>query len=298
MVPTMIDLQMQLAELLVFHSIIKEPDDLNLKNQTEMIKSFQSKFSLPVDGILNPDTLWALQENYVLENPKLKIVEIETDHIESARALKTVTFREDAGILFKDLQTEVKNRGGLISCSAGIRDIKMVAGTGQSPTSMHYPGLAFDLNIKAGFFNPDKDLYVLTRVPTPHKKDPNRYQWNVFCRSEQGEEMELDANYWETEKSGVDLKKTVVGRFINFTELAINHGFQPIRPQTCFTRPTNRFYICSEWWHFQANALLIPKFSQLGMELLKIEGYTPEFLQKNNPGVWTSRKFVYFQNWW
>jgi hypothetical protein len=287
-----------LSELLIHHSVIQKAEELTLRNQKDLVKKFQSKVSLPTDGELTPDTLWALQESFISQKVKLKLQDIVVDNLSKPRGLAKVTFREDAANKFNSLMAEVKEKGGIVTCSAGIREIKMVAGLGQSPTSMHYPGLAFDLNIYAGFFNPDVDTYVITKVPTPHPTDPNRFRWNVFCRSEKGEEMELEANYWESEKSGVDLQKKITGKFIDFTAIAIKHGFQPIRPLSCFTRPTNRLYICCEWWHFQANDLLIPKLSQFGMELLKIEGYTPEFLQKNNPGVWEARKLVYQQKWW
>ncbi|MCB1177001.1 MAG: hypothetical protein KDK36_05420 [Leptospiraceae bacterium] len=288
----------KLSECLIHHSIISKPEDLNNKNQSDLIKQFQTTKGLTADGVPGPDTLWALQEEVILSKDKLKLVEVPVDKFDGIWGLEKGVFREDAATKFEALKNDVHEKGGKIGLSAGIRDIKIVAGRGQSPTSMHYPGLAFDLNIKAGFFNPDNDIYVMTKVPTPHKSDANRYRWNVFCKSELGEEMDLEAYYWENEKSGVDLTKKIIGKFIDFTALAGKHGFSPIRPHSCFRRETNRFYICCEWWHFQLNELLTPKFSQFGVEIMKIDGFTPEFLQQTNPRIWEARKSVYFKTWW
>lgn len=290
--------QSKLAKLLQFHSIIQKPEDLNPKNQKELIMAFQSKFSLSNNGELNPPTLWALQESYIQEAEQFQLVDISIDNWVKTKGLVKVQFREDASLRFSDLLHEVRQKGGLVTCSAGIRPIKMVASAGQSPTSMHYPGLAFDLNIYAGFFKPEEDLYVITKVATPHKTDANRYRWNVYCRSEQGQEMELEAYYWEKEQSCVDKTKKIIGKFIDFTAIALKHGFHPIRPLSCFTRPQNRMYICCEWWHFQANDLLIPKLSLFGIELLKIEDYTDELLKTTNPNIWNAKEFIYQVNWW
>jgi hypothetical protein len=154
---------------------------------------------------------------------------------------------------------------------------------------MHYTGLAFDLATTSGFFKPDSDPFVVTRGKDTY--------WEVWCRAPGGEQTELEAIYWEDWNSGTDLKKVVSGRFLNFSGLCRGHGFHPIGPRGSFVREADRKYLNAEWWHFQANDLLIPKLSQLGIEILGIEAYTPERIRTENDGLWTNRKSVFKLDW-
>jgi hypothetical protein len=154
---------------------------------------------------------------------------------------------------------------------------------------MHYPGLAFDLASSSGFFKPDTDPFVITLGGSGY--------WEVWCRAPRGQETKLNALYWDTPSSGMDRTKTVQGKFFSFTKTAAKYGFHAIRPRLSFTRARDRRYIGCEWWHFQANDLLIPNLSQLGIELMRIAEYTPEYIRNANDTVWGRKQAIFQQDW-
>lgn len=279
----------RLGELLVFHEIIDRPEDLTEDNFYDTIMAFQEKADILIDGDPRWETLWYLQYPWALQFQKLPFVRCGADKINGIEGFDHLMLRKDAAEKYNAVRQEVLDRGGVITTSGGKRSLSQTASAGRSSTSMHYPGLAFDLALVSGFFKPDIDPFVITR-------GENGY-WVVWCRADRGDEEELNAVYWEGWTSGIDLEKTVQGKFINFTEICAKHGFYPIRPRKGFTRPENKKYISCEWWHFQANDLLVPELSQFGIELLKIEGYSPEHIRTTSEDVWSRRRVIYRINW-
>lgn len=279
----------QMGELLVFHKIINLPEELTGDNFEALVMEFQEKVDILDDGKVGPETLWYLQYPWVMQAQKLLFVKCEADKVPGSQGYDYYLLREDAAERYRAIRNEVVEQGGLITSAGGKRPLGEGAGTGRSATSMHYTGLAFDLATDSGFFRPDTDPFVVTRGDDGY--------WEIWCRASRGEDRELEAVYWTGWNGGIDKEKTVEGKFINFTGICGKHGFYPIRPRSSFTRSVNRKYISSEWWHFQANDLLIPKLSQFGIELLKIEDYTPEHIQVTNEHAWSRRRAIYQKTW-
>ncbi len=279
----------EMANLLVFHKILARQSDLSKENLEEKIMRFQEKEDLLIDGVVGPETRWALHFPWVMQAPKHLFVRCEADVIEGIDGFDSIVLREDAAKNYRMLRNEVQDQGGVITSAGGRRHLSVGAGTHRSAKSMHYTGLAFDLSVTSGFFKPQTDPFVITKGDEAH--------WNVWCRAQGGQDLELSAIYWEHWNSGEDLKKTVAGKFINFTKLCITNGFHPIGPRAAFRRSSDRKYLSSEWWHFQANDLLVPKLSQFGIELLKIDGYTPASIQAENRNIWGNRKATFKVDW-
>ena len=280
----------KLGELLVFHEILGSPEELTSANLKDVVTTFQEKKNLFADGIPGRNTLWALQSPWVATLPKQSLIECDADVAPGyEEGLSKTTLRQDAAERFRSLRNEINQAGGLVTSDGGLRQLTADVNQNRSPTSMHYTGLAFDLYTSSGFFKPDRDPFVITR-------GENTF-WIVWCRATNGQQKELNAVYWNNWNSGVDRIKTVSGRFVNFTETCLRHGFHPIGPRTPFTRTHDRDYLSAEWWHFQCNELLIPNLSQFGIELQKINGYTPSFISSRSADVWNNRRVIFRQNW-
>ena len=280
----------RLGELLVFHEILETPEELTSANLKQVVTTFQEKKNLFVDGDPGRHTLWALQSPWVATLPKQSLIDCDADVAPGyEEGLSKTRLRADVADRFKSLRSEIHQAGGLVTSDGGLRELTAEVNQNRSPTSMHYTGLAFDLYTESGFFKPNQDPFVITRGQDTF--------WNVWCRASNGEQKELKAVHWADWNSGVDLIKTVSGRFVNFTETCLRHGFHPIGPRTAFTRPNNRKYLSAEWWHFQCNELLIPNLSQFGIELQKIKGYTPAFIESKSADIWDNRRVIFRQNW-
>lgn len=280
----------RLGGLLVFHQVIQAPEELREDNFKEVVTRFQEKAGLFTDGKPGMDTLWALQQPWVEQSPKHDFVECQADVVPGyEEGLPVTHLRADAAERYQRLRAEVLSLGGHVTSDGGRRPLNAEVNANRSPTSMHYTGLAFDLFTDSGFFKPERDPFVVTRGAETY--------WEVWCRAEGGEDKQLEAMYWKNSSSGVDLKKTISGKFINFTELCARYGFRPIGPRTPFTRATDRKYLSAEWWHFQCGELLTPNLSQFGIELLKINHYTPAHIRAQNENIWNNRKRIYQQNW-
>lgn len=279
----------RIGELLVFHKIIKNQQELTESNLGDKILEFQEKVDIMLDGNPRWETLWQLQFPWVQQAPKLSFVKCEADLVPGTQGKDHLWLRQDAAEKYCTLRKKIKEMGGILTTAGGKRPLSEGTSSDRSVTSMHYMGLAFDLATDSGFFNPDTDPFVITIAG-------NNY-WEVWCRSQKGEERKLNVIYWDDWNSGVDKTTTVQGKFINFTEICAQHGFYPIRPRLSFTRKQNRKYVGCEWWHFQADDLLIPNLSQFGIELLRIEGYTPEYLRTTNENLWARKQAIFHLDW-
>ena len=283
------DFKKRMGELLVYHQILERPEELTDENYSEKVMAFQEKVDIMVDGYPRGETLWQLQFPWLQQVPRLPLQECEADRVSGSQGTDRFRLRQDAAERFNALRAEVKAHGGVITIDKGLRSLAERRSVDRSVTSMHYLGLAFDLAADTGFFKPDTDTYVVNL-------GGNGY-WEVWCRSSKAEEIKLNAVYWDDVNSGVDRTKVVQGKFINFTELCAQFGFYPIRPRMSFTRTRNRLYRGCEWWHFQANGLLIPNLSQFGIELLRIEGNTPEGIRSSNEDLWCRKQTIFQVDW-
>ena len=128
---------------------------------------------------------------------------------------------------------------------------------------MHYVGLAFDLALPTGMQNIKTDPYVI-------EKSGNR-EWTVWCRTEDPSvPVKTLKGVIAKTRSGKTIieEKQITDRFFNFTELAEQHGFKPIKARTSFFRGGS--YTGAEWWHFQWEKALQKNKSVFGEELLKL----------------------------
>jgi hypothetical protein len=283
------DFKKRMGELLAYHQILERPEELTDENYSEKVMAFQEKVDIMVDGNPRGETLWQLQFPWLQGVPRLALEECEADRVPGSQGTDRFRLRQDAAERYRALRAEVKAQGGVITVDKGLRPLTERRSVDRSVTSMHYLGLAFDLAADTGFFKPDTDTYVVNL-------GGNGY-WEVWCRSSKAEEIKLNAVYWDDVNSGVDRTTVVQGKFINFTELCAQFGFYSIRPRMSFTRTRNRLYKGCEWWHFQANNLLIPNLSQFGIELLRIEGNSPESIRSNNEDLWCRKQAIFQADW-
>lgn len=278
-----------MAELLAFHGVIASAAELTPISYKAAVMRFQEQADLLVDGIAGPNTRWALQRKWVLAQPQLALVRCPATMIPGVDGFASLILRADAAERYEALRREVESLGGAITTAGGLRNLTEAANQHRSAKSMHYPGLAFDVALTSGFFKPRTDNFVVTRGATSY--------WNVWCRASGGEPRTLQAVSWKSWNSGVDLLTEVSGRFVDLTLRARRHGFHPIAPRQAFLRAESRHYLSAEWWHFQANDLLVPEFSQLGIELLRIAGYTEGRIRETNPDLWASQRATFAADW-
>jgi len=281
-----------IGQLLLQHEIINDIKVLNDYNLDDFAADFQKKVGLRIDGIIGPETLWNLQYPLIQRNTKQKFVKVDADIVKNIAPFGSLVLRNDTAEIYKKVKAEVNLLGGLLTTSGGKRELSAQVTQSRSSKSLHYTGLALDLAITSGFFKPETDPYIIVRNPIN-----SLTYWTVYCRADKGQEMELDAIFWKTMSAGKDETMKVKGKFINLTQIFIKHGFVPIKPRKGFLRVDNRDYLSSEWWHFQANRLLVKGVSQFGIELLKLEEYTEEFLQKFQD-IWGARKEIFYKTWY
>jgi len=281
----------QIAYLLEYNRVVSQQQEVNESNLPIIIEAFQQQEGLYVDGIIGPETLWKLQYRWANDDEKqLMLVKCVADPI--AGGYSNLVLREDAAKLYNIIREQVLQLGGKISTSGGLRQLNVAANAHQSALSMHYPGLAFDVNINDGFFKPEKDTFVIEKTA-----DPNGPYWRVWCRADGGEQQEINAVYWNSWTSRTDLTKRIEGKFIDFTSLCRQNGFHPIGPRGAFLNGPNRAYLSAEWWHFQANDLLFRDISQFGTELMRINTYAEVSIKAVNSALWSNAKQIFGKVW-
>ena len=242
------------------------------------VKAFQTAENLTVDGLAGRRTIGALNklleakghdlvgeddqsEELVPPTEKLSWVKCPADKFSGRGGYTRVTLRSDAGEAYNALYEEVHSLGGIITSAGGRRGLASKAGAARSKKSMHYTGLAFDMALPTGMKDPAVDPYVI--------EDIGGRRWRVWMRCEGGEEKTIEGSYI-TRKAGKTIihKKEVADKFVDFTALALKHGFHSIRARRSFFKGGS--YGGAEWWHFQYERALTPGVSRFGEELLKV----------------------------
>ena len=242
------------------------------------VKAFQTAENLTVDGLAGRATIGTLNklleakghdlvgeddqsEELVPPTEKLSWVKCPADKFPGRDGYTRVTLRSDAGEAYNALYEEVHSLGGIITSAGGRRGLASKAGAARSKKSMHYTGLAFDMALPTGMKDPAVDPYVI--------EDIGGRRWRVWMRCEGGEEKTIEGSYI-TRKAGKTIihKKEVTDKFVDFTALALKHGFHSIRARRSFF--TGGSYGGAEWWHFQYERALAPGVSKFGEELLKV----------------------------
>jgi len=242
------------------------------------VKAFQACQGLKVDGLVGNGTIGKLNEllkekgldlvgedeqEEVLVPPaeKLSWERCPADKFPGRDGYTRVTLRSDAAEAYNALYEEVHSLGGIITSAGGRRGLASKAGAARSKKSMHYTGLAFDMALPTGMKDPAVDPYVI--------EDIGGRRWRVWMRCEEGEEKTIEGTYI-TRRAGKTVihKKEVTDKFVDFTALALKHGFHSIRARSSFFRGGS--YGGAEWWHFQYERALTEGVSKFGEELLKV----------------------------
>lgn len=287
----------RLTELLVMAGTVDPISVINRTNFHEPVEAFQrqAKLASP-DGIPGKNTLWELQYEWAIGR-NLAAVALEADiwtptdatvHVEANHGYRTSTFREDVVPFYNQLLAELREAGALLTSATTIRPLDAEVSPGRSASSMHYSGLAMDLSTVTGMHDVENEPFLI-------EHNGGRY-WQVWARAEHGNERTIKAVKVENGrgkahdgvKSTVEVKATVV----DFTEMAHRWGFDRIGHRGSF--PGN--YYSAEWWHFQANHLLVPWISQFGTEVLSLADYTESDLKAQKP-VWNERKRIFRKDW-
>ena len=245
------------------------------------VKKFQSNNSLSIDGKVGPITIKILNkalkvsdydligediqnEEDLLKTEKLNWVKCPADKFPGRAGYTRVTLRSDAAKAYNTLYKEVQELGGYLTSAGGRRGLTAKKGKARSKKSFHYVGLAFDMALPTGMYKPDKDPYVIENLG-------NR-RWRVWMRCDKGEEMTIKGTYVTRSSGKTKLnKKEVTDKFIDFTSLALKHGFHSIRARSSFFKGGS--YGGAEWWHFQYEKALIKGKSTFGEELLKVYSF-------------------------
>lgn len=235
---------------------------------------FQESHALPVTGRPDEDTLWALQAGRAVSN-QLDLVEVEADLWPGRSGVQSMVLREDAAGAYNRLRAAVNALGGVVTSDGSMRDLTAEVSAARSAMSLHYTGLAFDLATMTGMQDPATDPYVATR------EGPG---WHVWARATHGVERALDAAVW---RNGATSTEPVTAKVLDFTGMALSHGFRDIGFRGCFPGS----YSCAEWWHFNYEAALVPFVSQFGIELLRLKGHTEPRLSAYSP-IWENRKAI------
>lgn len=264
----------------------KAPSDEDVR---EAVVAFQRMRGLVPDGIAGPLTLWDLQYLHLDASKRLAFETVPADIVPGIEGFSQLRLREDAAAAYRKLKEEVNRAGGVITTAGGIRALSEGASASRSATSHHYWGGAFDLALTSLFFRPRTDPFVVEQ-----HRNGDRITWTMWARAEDALPRTLKVCYWDNWNSGVDKFMEVHDTFINFTELAEQHGFKPIPARAGFTRATNRQYTSAEHWHFQYEAALVEQASQFGIELLKCY---PESELRTRANIWDRRRAVFRRDW-
>lgn len=248
----------------------------------DAVEDFQGERKIFADGIvgqvtvneintcltaagLSPIILFPPSVKSSLKTPlkKMRWIKCTADVFSGRGGYGSLNLRSDTAAAYKDLYDDVHSLGGIITTAGGKRSLKSKTSPSRSKKSMHYVGLAFDLALPTGMQNIKTDPYVI-------EKSGNR-EWTVWCRTEDPSvPVKTLKGVIAKTRSGKTIieEKQITDRFFNFTELAEQHGFKPIKARTSFFRGGS--YTGAEWWHFQWEKALQKNKSVFGEELLKL----------------------------
>jgi len=278
----------------------------------EAVEKFQRKHKLYADGIAGPVTLQAFNDALILANRdgrdlidfntspldlekqegsiKLRWLKCPAD-IVGGKGFGLTVLREDCAEAYTRLYEAVHQLGGVLTSAGGRRLLSVKAGANMSPKSLHYCGLAFDMEPTTAMTNPYTNPFFAVRVGSTRK-------WEIWAKSSLPKESLAQGASdfgvdWRTKMPllawGIRNKKNSQGKKVqyavtkkisanvfSFTQLAKKVGFYPISAKPSFFQSGE--LRTSEWWHFQWNEGLIPGTSSFGGELLK--SYTLQQCEK------------------
>lgn len=274
----------RLKELLVFHQIIPVTQTVDRSNFSGFVKTFQGTVMHDPhpDGMPGENTLWALQKDWA-GSRGLKLIKSGIPNDAFGGSHDAFILRSDVVPHYMDWFNEIHASGGVITSAGSLRDLTAPVSAGRSTTSMHYTGIALDLNTVSGMHKPASDAYVIERNGTTH--------WQVWNKvaPPNGTLHILNAIIYNDHTKNISTN-AINTPVIDFTGIAAKHGFYPIGNRGCFPGD----YMCAEWWHFQCEDVLVPYISQFGAELLTV--YSVAQLSAHG-GVWSSKMKIFKKDW-
>jgi len=200
-------------------------------------------------------------------------VKCPADKFEGRGGYDYLRMREDAAEAYNALYEAVHGLGGIMTSAGGRRPLSTKSNPSRSRKSFHYTGLAFDLSTETAMRDPEVDPYLIEQDDS----DDSGRTWRVWVACDDNPEIvsrPINAVVASSRKDAKGKRYThietrvVQRRVVNFTKLAKDHGFQPIRCRTSFLRGGT--YMGAEWWHHQYTAPLTKGVSTFGGELRRV----------------------------
>ena len=276
----------KLGDLLRKHKLIQRHQTVNSATFAAPVRTFQVRAGLPETGVPDAETLWRLQEPFLQARWVRKVAADvwvrpgEVGYVPARDGYRAFRLRGDAAQRLRGLIAAVHHYGGIVTSAGALRGVDSPTGPGQSVTSMHIAGVAFDLAVPSGMLDPTVDPFIVTRSGDG---------WQLWSRAEGGVTRELEAVAWA---DGKVTTSVVEARVVDFTQLARIYGFHPIPPHADFPNSL----IDAEWWHFQCEDLLTPWISQYGIEVLRVRKHSRRKIRKS-ARVWPHRLAVFGRDW-
>lgn len=254
---------------------------------TEALEDFQRKNGLYADGVVGVHTaniLFSKDEGWKDVEKRFKFVRVNCDPWGTSTG--EMYLREDAAKQMLSVRDILHAQGAKLTTSGGRRLLNASVGPTRSKTSLHYLGLAHDLNVNSGMVDPENDPYVITQGGT--FSDVNvATKWTVWARCSSGEFTRRTLQAYTYRHRVVEVE----GDFVDLTKLMREHCFEPISPRRSFFTRGNK--MAAEWWHFQFDRYLVAGKSTFGGELLK--SFKLRKLQKYS--LWEHRNRVWQRDW-
>lgn len=261
--------------------------------QTEQsVEDFQESVGILVDGIVGRVTWSYLEKSETITAPECRkdVVRVNIARKYNGQGYESFRLRDDVALALVNVNDVVRDHGGYLTSSGGLRGLHARVNANRSATSMHYVGRALDLFVYSAMVDPHNDPFVCTVDPGDDRK------FIVWARCPQGYPMKLDGVTYEKADKSTGYPQVVVpteGTFINLTELMRQEGFEPISARRSFFRWGRKNNGGAEWWHFQYEEGLEKGVTTFGEELLKIY---PESKLKGTP-PWRYRHYVFGVDW-
>lgn len=262
-----------------------------------MVEEFQRDAGLKVDRIAGPitwDRLWERHGRPWVARVDLPgVSELERDRKGAAVSYAATFLRSDVAEHFRDLVAAAASFGVVVTSAGGVRALDAPVSAGRSATSGHYLGRDHDLALPTcGMFDPLSDPFVVERAP-----DLGPRRWRVWARAETADLRTVHAVQW-----GMRHTVLVQARLIDFTALALEHGFAgiPARSSAAWWEdgaapPANRHHGSTEVWHLSHRGGCVRGETLFGDELLAL--YPLERLKRSPPWEFRDRVFGVDGGW-
>lgn len=256
------------------------------------VEAFQAEKGLLVDGIVGRVTWSYLERGETLKEPERRLDVVRVTGAKPCRGegYESFRLREDTACALGRVQRDLEDLGGHLTSSGGLRGLHARVNANRSATSMHYVGRAIDLFVYSAMVDPHNDPFVCTRDFEDDRK------FIVWARCPDGAPHTLEAVTYDKAARSTGYPQVLVetqGRFINFTELMHQEGFEPISARRSFFGWGQKNNGGAEWWHFQYEEGLERGITTFGEELLKLY---PESTLKGTP-PWRYRHYVFGVDW-